>query len=320
MWGPFPSRTGDRNLCYPASGSGWYHTEEVEAALQWLHPYYHFKVNQWVVWNQTCDCQPWNWVGELADERARIKHTEPGKGQAIKLCLNSLYGILADSAGIGPKPDPEGYVGFVPGSDTPRISKTRDRYSAGLITARTRARLLEAIGKGWEDVLYIATDGVHSRSPIDLAIGNSLGDWEEPDNTPDTAIYLLGGVYAYAGREVTKIRGVRGARGYTFQQLTDWLDEGSITLTTGSRFCGCFAAASQSHYTEEGYRQRLNRWSTDKRVQPLDLSPRREKRTDGRWIAPQTDLSASLYNLLHREAMVEEYTQEEELELTEWGE
>ena len=319
MWGPFPSRTAKRSLCYPTTGLGFYHGVEIEAAEKWMGHLYDFRVKWYVEWVQTCDCKPWGWVRELADERARIKHTEPGKAQAIKLCLNSLYGILADSAGIGEKPDPDGYVGFVPGSEVPRVSKTRDRYSAGLITARTRARLLEAIGKGGEDVLYVATDGIHSRVPLDLHLGDTLGDWEEPKVTPDRAIFLLGGVYAYASREVTKIRGIRGAKGYTFAQLQEWLSAGKISLSTGSRFCGCFAAASLALYREEQYRARLNTWSTDTREQPLDLMPRRKQRKDGRWVAVDNAGVVFVQNLMMQEELDGQRDIEDGFEASDWG-
>ena len=318
MWGPFPQRTAKRNLCYSSSGGGFKHGVEIEAAEKWLGHLYTFKTKWYFEWVQTCDCAPFAWVKELADERARIKHSEPGKAQAIKLCLNSLYGILADSAGIGERPDPEGYVGFVPGSEVPRVSKTRDRYSAGLVTARTRARLLEAIGKGGEDVLYIATDGIHSRVPLDLPLGKQLGDWEEPEVTPDRAIFLLGGVYAYAGREVTKIRGIRGSKGYTFQQLQEWLQAGKITINTGSRFCGCYAAAAMVQYREEQYRERVNRWSTDVREQELDLYPRREKRADGRWTTVPDAGDAVQLNWLREVEMQEACDIEDAFEATDW--
>jgi hypothetical protein len=54
-----------------------------------------------------------------------------------------------------------------------------DAVSAGLITAITRASLIEAIAKDPQSVVMIATDAVFSTRPLPLDIGDGLGQWEE---------------------------------------------------------------------------------------------------------------------------------------------
>ena len=54
-----------------------------------------------------------------------------------------------------------------------------DVVAAGLITAITRAALIEAIGQDPEAVVMVATDAVYSTRPLSLDIGEGLGQWEE---------------------------------------------------------------------------------------------------------------------------------------------
>jgi hypothetical protein len=80
-------------------------------------------------------------------------HQRPGPN-----ILASLYGKTAQRSGRGP------YC---------------DVVAAGLITAITRARLIEAIGRDPESVVMLATDAVFSTRPLSLDIGDGLGKWEE---------------------------------------------------------------------------------------------------------------------------------------------
>lgn len=54
-----------------------------------------------------------------------------------------------------------------------------DAVSAGLITAITRAALIEALGQDPQSVVMLATDAVFSTRPLSLDIGEGLGQWEE---------------------------------------------------------------------------------------------------------------------------------------------
>jgi hypothetical protein len=54
-----------------------------------------------------------------------------------------------------------------------------DSVAAGLITAFTRARLVEALAQDPEAVVMLATDALFSTRPLSLDIGEGLGQWEE---------------------------------------------------------------------------------------------------------------------------------------------
>jgi hypothetical protein len=76
----------------------------------------------------------------------------------LKLVLNSLYGKFAQRCGRGPH---------------------HDVVSAGLITAITRAQLVEALAQDPEAVIMLATDAIFSTRRLSLDLGEGLGQWEE---------------------------------------------------------------------------------------------------------------------------------------------
>lgn len=86
--------------------------------------------------------------------RQRVALGKDTRGYPLKLALNSLYGKLAQRSGSGPY---------------------HDAAAAGLVTAMTRARLIEAIAYDPEAVVIAATDGVFSLRPLPLDIGDGLG-------------------------------------------------------------------------------------------------------------------------------------------------
>jgi hypothetical protein len=97
-----------------------------------------------------------DWVRALYDERRRLGSNT--RGYPLKLGLNSLYGKMAQRSGRGPY---------------------HDVVSAGLITAITRARLIEALGQDPHFVVMLATDALFSTKPLSLDKGEGLGEWEE---------------------------------------------------------------------------------------------------------------------------------------------
>jgi hypothetical protein len=141
-------------LFWPLQGTGWYWSPEIGAAGRHLHA--SFVVHDLWIAHRTCDCQPFGWVNDIYEERRRLGSKT--RGYPLKLGLNSLYGKTAQRCGRGPY---------------------HDVVSAGLITAITRAELIEAIGQDPHSVVMVATDAVFSTRPLALDIGEGLGQWEE---------------------------------------------------------------------------------------------------------------------------------------------
>jgi hypothetical protein len=119
---------------------------------------------------------------------------------------------------------------------------------AGLITAITRARIIEAVGQDPEAVMMVATDAVFSTSPLTLDLGKGLGQWEEK-LWPDLFIAQPGVYFSpeklQAGAETEAFDGVK-SRGVkpsvigeaapqflrTFEEWIDLLHQpGALELT-----------------------------------------------------------------------------------------
>jgi len=152
-WCGFPFRHNG-GLFWPFQGTGWYWSPEIEAAIKHLNA--NVVVHDLWIARCDCNCRPFDWVRDLYEQRRRLGSNT--RGYVLKLVLNSLYGKLAQRTGRGP------YY---------------DAAAAGLITAITRARLIEAIGQDPEAVAMLATDAVFSTCPLTLDIGEGLGQWEE---------------------------------------------------------------------------------------------------------------------------------------------
>lgn len=153
LWCGFPFRGKNHGLYWPQQGTGWYWSVEIEPARRFLHA----KVAVLDLWvaRSPCNCRLYDWVNELYDQR-RLLGSDT-RGQPLKFGLNSLYGKHAQQIGRGPY---------------------HDTVAAGLITAATRARLIEALAHDPEAVVMLATDAVYSTRPLPLDIGDGLGQWE----------------------------------------------------------------------------------------------------------------------------------------------
>jgi hypothetical protein len=153
LWCGLPFRGKNGGLYWPRQGTGWYWSIEIETARRCLHAEVAV-MDLWVA-RRKCDCRLFDWVDELYDLRRRLGPDT--RGQPLKFALNSLYGKLAQRSGRGPYHDP---------------------VAAGLITAATRARLIEALAQDPEAVFMLAVDAVYSTDPLSLDVGDGLGQWE----------------------------------------------------------------------------------------------------------------------------------------------
>ncbi len=161
-FGPLPYRREDQELLYPPSGEGWYWVEELRAAITYSGVDGFQVLDAWE-WTQECEHHPFEWVPDLYQHRQRLgKNAE---GMVLKYGMNSLYGKMAQTLGGG--------------------GRFTEFTWAGMITARTRARLLDVAALGGDHVAMFATDGVgFLRMPPELADVETyadkvpLGGWE----------------------------------------------------------------------------------------------------------------------------------------------
>jgi hypothetical protein len=151
-WCGFPVRKKNGHLLWPRQGGGTYWSTEIHAAER-----IGAKVKYQHGWRyvQRCQCQACDWVEPLFNYRISIGKGK--RGLPIKLGLSSLYGKFVQRIGNSP------WKNMVWGS---------------LITAATRAALMDAGAAAPHDVLMFATDAVFSKSPLPVPEGNALGQWE----------------------------------------------------------------------------------------------------------------------------------------------
>jgi hypothetical protein len=177
-----PVRSKEGHLYWPYQGFGIYWSCEIKSAERLGHK---IKYKGGWIYETECTCKQFNWVEELYNYRRSIGSSGPG--YPIKLGINSLYGKLAQRKGNG------AFANMV---------------WAGLITAITRAKLNDAIALNPGRIVMIATDAVYSLDPIDLPIGDDLGQWEY--QKLDGLFIVQPGLYWCPALRKKKSRGLSG--------------------------------------------------------------------------------------------------------------
>jgi DNA polymerase type B, organellar and viral len=171
-----PVRTDKGVLVWPGEGNGVYWSPELRSAER-LGATLDYRGGWRYV--QRCQCHAFDWIDPLY--RVRLSLGKGARGKPLKLGLNSLYGKLAQRIG------------------NPRYGNL---IWAGLITALTRAKLNQAIAQAPGQILMLATDAVLSRVPLQLPIGDQLGQWEA--ETHDRLFIVQPGLYWGAKRPKTR--------------------------------------------------------------------------------------------------------------------
>lgn len=178
-----PVRSQEGHLYWPLQGGGVYWSPEIEAAKKLGASIDH---KEGWIYERHCNCDVFGWVEPLFDYRRSIG--SKGPGYPIKLAINSLYGKLAQRKGNG------AYANMV---------------WAGLITAHTRAKLMNAIALNPGRIVMAATDGIYSLDPLPLDIGERLGQWE--CEKLDGLFIVQPGLYWSPEKRKRKGRGLPGS-------------------------------------------------------------------------------------------------------------
>lgn len=202
-WGPFPFRTPDGSICYPAvSGGGWVWKQEYLEGER-LFPNVDFQ-EAWCFYSE-CNHQPFGGMPVVYNERLRIG--KEGPGISLKLASNSCAGKTVQSVGNGP------FKNWVWG---------------GNINSGTRAQVLTCLGlhKDPQNMLMVATDGfvsledIECPAPIDTdtnhwhldkgtMVRKPLGGWEKKDS--ERGIFIArAGVYFPLNPSLDDVQTVRG--------------------------------------------------------------------------------------------------------------
>lgn len=181
-WPPFPFREEKSGrILYPTNGSGWYHSSEVAAALR-LYPG-GIRIERSLVCTSKCpsDCasDPFGFIPRYFAYRNILKARGSQAQLTLKLGLNAMYGKCAQGVGFGEKKPPfQSYLW------------------AAMMTAGTRAMMLDCIRQNPDAIIWTATDGIGSKVRLQVDVGNELGQWEE--RHADWAFCIQPGVYQYS--------------------------------------------------------------------------------------------------------------------------
>jgi len=270
LWGPFPWRTEDGNIFYPDTsqstnnnvGGGFYHKAEIDAALA-LYPDCYFNIQHGITYDLACDHKPFKFIAERAAYRLQLKAEGNPANKPLKLGLNSLYGKTAQTIGEHPP-----YQSF---------------FWAGLTTAATRAKLLDAIRYCNGTVYSVATDGLISSVEIDeLTVGTSLGTWEKTRIIE--GILIRPGVYKWLDDYDKYHYGTRGfqADELLWPQIEEHWDKGWTDVPikyNATRFIGITQALARG----VNWKESLGEWIEQERQ--ITLMPRVGTRI---WDAPDS--------------------------------
>jgi hypothetical protein len=155
---PFPVRIKGQ-IYYPRNGRGWYHAVEINAAQKLTQSRIKI-IGGWQFLPSNYG-KPFAFIPDTYAYRRQLKDEGHAGEKVLKLGLNSIYGKLAQGAGYQGKPP-----------------LFQSFFWAGMITAGTRARVLDIASNAEDDLIMIATDGVFFKSDPHIPETPGLGGLE----------------------------------------------------------------------------------------------------------------------------------------------
>lgn len=178
---PLPHRLPDKRVIWPLDGEGWYWSVEL-AAMQEAIEAGEIEIDHGLIYRPGDEAaRPFRWIHDLYDLRRAYRAAEDPRQWAIKLGLNAIYGKLAQGS-----------------SFENRTPAFQSYMWAGLITAICRAALYRAASQDPEAIVAFSTDSIISRRPLQLDIGEGLGQWEHTQ-APDFFLIYPGAQHSPSG-------------------------------------------------------------------------------------------------------------------------
>lgn len=194
--GPLFHRDRMGNISFPWILEGWYWSPEVANLSRISDRVEILEGWEYVGWQQSG--QPFLWVHEMYEQRREWKRKGYASQLALKLCMNSLYGKMAQRVGW---------------DEEKRTSPPWHQLEwAGWVTSLTRAMLWDLMSRiPFDQLIAVETDGIYTTmNPAELGVTNSeeLGGWEVKKY--DEVLYVQSGMaWLRRGKEwVCKRRGL----------------------------------------------------------------------------------------------------------------
>ena len=258
LLGAAPSRDKKGAIAYPVSGTVWLWEVEAKGVRDWVDK----TGGSWEVletwqFKPVTDERPFGFLEPLYEQRKALKAVGDGAHVGIKLGINSLYGKTAQQVGW-----------TVDANNNVKLPPYHQLDYAGFITASCRAQIWNAYISNPDAIIAIETDAIFSTEPLNLDIGDKLGQWEQTVFNDIT--YVQSGTYwatEVNGNVVNKYRGFD--RGTITRQMIlnkwrsgDW-EDGVIGMET--RFGTMGDAVSRDNWED------FCRWSVNPRKLATDL-------------------------------------------------
>lgn len=215
---PLYHRDKKHELSFPWHTRGWYWGPEARRAWQ-----QNAEVHEvWEFVPVERDSRPFRWISSMYDLRKQWKADGNTAEYALKICMNSMYGKLAQRVGYD--------------AETGRIPGWHQLEWAGWVTSRTRATLFDVLSRIPQNKLIaVETDGIYTtESPESLGITASkeLGGWSV--DVYEEAIYVQSGLaWLRKGdcpRGCLHDRDARDAKTCQWEQKRRGLDPSSFEL------------------------------------------------------------------------------------------
>ena len=158
---PLFHRDADHNISFPWNVEGWYWSPEADLALKAGAEI----LEGWEYRGATT--MPFRWITKMYATRKQWQEDGNGAELALKLCMNSCYGKLAQR------------IGWT--KENQRIPPFHQLEWAGWVTSFTRAKLYDMMSRMRQDQLIaVETDGIYTTKPpaeLGIEASTELGGW-----------------------------------------------------------------------------------------------------------------------------------------------
>ncbi len=176
--GPVFHRDMQHNISYPWVNEGWYWAPEVRELLKLGE-----ECQVIEGWEYTgSQSLPFAYIPEMYQKRQEWKAAGNASQLALKLCMNSHYGKMAQRVGWD--------------KETNRIPPWHQLEWAGWVTSYTRAKLYSIMMQiPWEHLIAVETDGIYTTmdpSLLGITSSKELGEWEVTEY--DEILYIQSGL------------------------------------------------------------------------------------------------------------------------------
>lgn len=209
--GPLFHRDARGNISFPWVTDSWYWSPEVMNLKKYL-PRSQYEIVEGWEYLGSAGPKPFGWVQDMYELRRQWKAEGNASQLALKLCMNSLYGKMAQRVGW---------------NEEKRTAPTWHQLEwAGWVTSNCRAMLWNLMSRiPRQHLIAVETDGLYTTlSPDALGISNSkdLGGWEVEEY--DEIMYVQSGLawLRKGNKWVCKRRGL-DARTFELQDCRDYL-------------------------------------------------------------------------------------------------